>query len=731
MSLPKKFLLLLLSLILLSASIVCSQNPSPFMPQSPLPSSLNSDSVKILTSQEGIYRITAKELGWSETPSELRLTLHGEPHPFWIDEDGQTPTLYFYAPKVNHTYSMHNIFILTPSAGDEPSPSRTYQASGSTPRTSYTAYMHLEENTFYQPLALESPWLGQRIIAPQTLTIPIMLEEVSAGPGTLRVKLWGSTQANTQASTEPDHHIQLTLNGQLIGDQTWDGQTTQTITADIPENLLTTGENVLEIAAPGDTEAAVDIVFLDWVEVAYQREAQALGDALIFEGEGEAAPLRLAGFSAPPVVFDVTSPSASTRLVSADPAPDAPTFTGEAGHRYVAAGPGGYLSPSQISPLALTPDLKSPAPGGDYLAIGPAPLLSPLEPLLAHRRAQGLSVRAIPLEAVYDQFGDGFPHPLAIRSFLQYAVREWETAPQYVLLVGDATYDPLGYKFSTEGHLLPTFPVDTQHGGRTGSDIPLAQLDDASEDHWDASEDHWDAGEDPWPDVAIGRVPARTPEQVQIFVEKTITYENSLPSTEAGAEWSGHIFGIADGQEAAFKDDAQTFLDHFDAPYQTTLLAPEAGDTGAAGEIQAELEDGAFITAYFGHGSVRMWGKDKLFTTENAAELKNEGRLSIILNFTCLTGFFTHPTAESLAESLLWNPQGGAVAVLAPSSLTLPTNQSYLSDALAQELLSSSSSRLGDIVLQAWRQVPVDDANSLDVMQTFMLFGDPGLVVER
>ncbi|MBS1250131.1 MAG: Gingipain R1 [Chloroflexi bacterium] len=136
------------------------------------------------------------------------------------------------------------------------------------------------------------------------------------------------------------------------------------------------------------------------------------------------------------------------------------------------------------------------------------------------------------------------------------------------------------------------------------------------------------------------------------------------------------------------------------------------------------------MTAYFGHGSLKMWGKDKLFTTENTTQLNNKNRLPIILNFTCLTGLFTHPTEESLAESLLFHPAGGAVAVLAPSSLTLPTNQSYLSDAIAQALLSGSHQRLGDVVLEAWRQVPVDDPNSRDVLGTFMLFGDPALVIK-
>lgn len=648
--------------------------------------------VKILTSEEGIYRVTAQELGWSEIPAKLHLTLRGDVQPFWIEQSA----VYFYAPEPDSLYTNYNSFILVPGQGESSSPTETYQASLSPPNDSYTAHLHLEQNDFYEPLAPESSWLGQRFIAPQTIAIPFTLDNAAAGAGTLQAKFWGSTQA----SSEPNHHIQISINENLIADQTWNGKIVETIAAKIPENVLHSGENTLEITAPGDIENIVDITFLDWVEITYPREAQAQNDVLFFEG-GD-TPLRLTRFGGDPVIFDVTSSPAAKQLTAAAES----IFQGEPDHHYIAVGSKGYLSPSQILPLALTPNLKDPSQGADYLVIGPDELLANLEPLIAHRQAQGLLSQGISAEAIYDQFGDGFPDPMAIRRFLQHAAERWNPAPRYILLVGDATYDPKGYKFPTEGHILPTCFVDTIYGGQTSSDIPLSQLNDSEKD--------------PWPDIAIGRIPVRTAKQARIFVEKTIAYEETPPASD----WRKHIVAVADGQEDSFKTHAQTFLEHFHLPYQTTLIAPEAGNTTAAQEIQRELEEGVFLMAYFGHGSMKMWSKDQFFTSENAAELKNTERLPIILNFTCLAGFFTHPEIESLTESLLWNPQGGAVAVLAPSSLTLPTNQNALSDALAETLLSSSSPRLGDIVLQAWRQIPAD---SHDVMQTFMLFGDPAL----
>ena len=79
-----------------------------------------------------------------------------------------------------------------------------------------------------------------------------------------------------------------------------------------------------------------------------------------------------------------------------------------------------------------------------------------------------------------------------------------------------------------------------------------------------------------------------------------------------------------------------------------------------------DLNDGSALVGYFGHGSVTQWGKDNMFTVKDVETLQNGGKLPVVINMTCLAGLFTHPAVQSLAETLLWKPDGGAVAVLAP-----------------------------------------------------------------
>ena len=140
-----------------------------------------------------------------------------------------------------------------------------------------------------------------------------------------------------------------------------------------------------------------------------------------------------------------------------------------------------------------------------------------------------------------------------------------------------------------------------------------------------------------------------------------------------------------------------------------------------------DMNAGDLIVGYFGHGSVTQWGQDNLLTVNGTAALTDSVRLPLVINMTCLTGLFTHPKVQSLAEALLWKPDGGAVAVLAPTSLTLPADQSFLSRPLVEFFLKNRNVPLGDILLQAQRTVPIQDAGLQDVLRTFLLFGDPAL----
>lgn len=667
--------------------------------------------VKIYTVEEGMYAVGAAELrkaGFDlerANPAQLVLLYRGREQPFWVEGDGQARQVRFYAQAADSLYSTQNVYWLAQrSAGlealasgstpDEPGSPQAPETPPALPDGAYFETVRVEQNLAYNPqVEAGDHFLWLSLPAPKSQDFEVEIDGLLEWEARLTLEVW----ASTEGAAAPDHHLVVRANGQAAADEAWDGKGRHTVMAKLPAGLLKAGTNVITVEAPGDTGVAADITFVDWIEIEYARKLAAVEDRLEFTSPGGQHGLE--GFSGAIQVFDVSDPQAAAKIEA-----EGAAFEGQAGRRYIAVGPDGYRRAARVEPPALDLDLR--AAEADYIAIGPPDLLAAAQPLLDWREKSGLRTLAAPLQSVYDQFGWGMPEPEAIRLFLQYAAQQGQPAPKYLLLLGDASYDPKGYLSTPEVNRLPTFLTPTVFGGETASDVLFTQLD-----------------EDSLPDLAVGRLPARIPEQVSDYIAKLLAYEQDTPPQE----WRGRVLAVADGQEASFSSDAQAFLDLFSGKYTTELLSPQAGASGANEQILGRLAQGDLIVGYFGHGSINMWGKDKLFTNEDAARLENEDRLPVVINMTCLTGLFTHPKMESLAEALLWRPQGGAAAVLAATSLTLPTDQGFLSRALAEALLAGKDAPLGDALLEARRSVSWDTEGARDVLETFLLFGDPAL----
>lgn len=693
--------------------------------------------VKLAVTESGLYELRSADIEGTglQVPlgTSVRLHSRGRLQPVWVDRSGLEWSLFFYGQASQSRYASENIYWLEWSGFGVPDPAPDHMATlaASAPEIdlplpatpppaaplsadTYWAVAADEQNRTYNPQVESGDhWLWQAMPAPFEESFPLHLNALAPGPARLRVMVW----ASTAGPVDPDHRLVLRVNGQEAGSVAWDGKGRYTAVFDLPQGLLQEGENLVTLLAPGDTGAAADITFLDRFELEYPRRLVAEGDRLAFTSPG--GPHHLQGFSGPVRIFDVTDPEAALRVEPEDE--QGLLFTGQAGRHYLVVGPQGSLRPVWVAAPSLLPNLELRFNGADYVAIGPPDLLAALQPLLDWRRSQGLAVASIPLQAVYDQFNGGMVEPQAIRRFMQVAAANWNPAPRFLLLVGDATYDPRGYLAPDEANRLPAFLIPTTFGGETASDFGFAHL---SGPVWPPQ----DANLPLQPDLAVGRIPARSPGQVTALVEKILAYEGPPAAGEStSTEWRRRVLAISDPQDPSFDYDAQNFLNLFPAGFTTDLLSLAPGDPQANQQIRARLNQGDLLVAYFGHGSINMWGKDRLFSSEDVAGLANAGRLPVVLNLTCLTGLFSHPRAESLAETLLWQPGSGAVAVLAPTSLTLANDQSFLSRELVESLLADPEARLGEALLAARRQVPAVSPGSRDVLYTFLLFGDPAL----
>ncbi|HUF37518.1 MAG TPA: C25 family cysteine peptidase [Anaerolineales bacterium] len=669
--------------------------------------------IDLLVPADDIYAVTPADLrrfGWADVaPVDFRLENGGQPYPFHVAEDGDGYRIIFYGrgpDDPDRRYTPHNVYRLYRD-GDADLNSRLIPTeetgSAAAAVTGVLVSLRLEQNALYVPALEEGrPWFWQQLAAPGEIELVLDLDQFSGGGILLTAAFYASTESG---AVDPDHRLKIELNGNEIHSESWDGAGPRTIAMSIPGEILLPGENRLVIEAPGDTGVPADIVLLDWVIVEYLRAADLEGAPLHFTAIGES--VDFSGTDTEPVfIFEIVETGEAAGLYILEPGAEL-RFSTIAGNRYAAGALGDLRAPAGLRAVEQNPDLRDHA-GAAYLAIGAPELLSPLAELLDHRTAEGLSTLSVPVQAVYDQFGAGMQTPDAIRRFLSYAYENWSVRPEYVLLVGDWTYDPYGYTTEPPEFGVPSFFVHTEFGGETVSDVEFAKLDG-----------------DELPDLALGRIPARTPEQVEIVVGKTLAYE-----TGAGGAWTRRVLAVADGSEARFSSDAAAFLDGFGDGFQPVQVNQAGDGRAVAGQIDRELTEGALIFSYFGHGSLTQLGKDGLFNTADAAALANGDRTPIMVSITCLVGLFTHPVVDSLTEVMLWNESGGVVAGLSATSLTLPAFQAFLSQALIDGIAAGPGHRLGEALLAAQRGMPTDLGRpAIEVLNTFILFGDPALVL--
>jgi hypothetical protein len=329
--------------------------------------------------------------------------------------------------------------------------------------------------------------------------------------------------------------------------------------------------------------------------------------------------------------------------------------------------------------------------------VAPAAFRPAAETLATARRNQGLSVAVVEIGDIYDEWNAGAPDTKALSNFLAWARGNWQTAPRYALLLGDASYDPRNYLGFGAHDYVPTRYVVTV-AEETASDEALVD------------EDGDGLGE-----MSIGRLPVRTLAQAQALVNKLLNRVPGQGALLAADRLDGYDFAAA-SQQLGTQLPPGTNI--------TSVNRQSGNDAEARANILAAFNSGPALINYFGHGTASLWAGSVL-TTEDAANLTNGNRLPLVINMTCLNGAFQDLLRESLAEALLNAPQGGAAAVWASSGLTMPDAQIVMDRELIRLLYQNGNTpRLGDAV----RAAKAATANS-EVRQTWILLGDPTMII--
>lgn len=590
-------------------------------------------------------------------------------------------------------------------------------SAGSTVNT-YVGPVTAESNELYIPQALETDrWFWQLLAAPTDTEIKFKLPEPASGLAQLDVVFWGASQ---DGEANPDHHVRLQWNGQAVGETRWDGRGSYTATVTLPDRAARAGENTLRIETPGDTGAKVDFLYLDRATVQLPQSLKAADDQIEFE---TGAPLvRVGGWKSDRVeAYDVTDPRAPVHLsgIKVEPAAEGRSveFSTGAGRssvrRFLLVGaPAAPRAQFKLAPMS-NGALHESTLRGDEIMITVPELASELAPLAEWRKANGVQPVVVMIQQVYDEFSFGRADPTAIRSFLSFALENWKPAPRFALLVGKASYDIHDYVQGPNKNMVPTFLMPTPNLGQAASDNWFAARDDA----------------EPAPRLAIGRIPARSPDQVKTAVAKIRAYETALRD-EGAAPWRRRVVLVADGKEPQFATSLEALSRQLPASLEAVKILPKTDKSDLAArrtDILNAWNAGALLMTYIGHGSIDTWAEGPLLSSKDAANLANQNALPILLTPTCLDGFFYHPQQDSLAEQVLFNPRGGIVAGIVPTGLSLPQAQDQFVAEFTKEWFQAQTPWLGQAVMNAKVRIAGGGEDVLEVVETFVLLGDPAL----
>lgn len=510
-----------------------------------------------------------------------------------------------------------------------------------------------------------------------------------------------------QGATTAAHQVKVIFNDVEIGTLNYLSQARHVASLSISNSLLREGDNSLKLVT---TDGESDVSLLDYVRLTYPHLYVADKDSLRFT-MSQADRVSISGFTNSNVrVLDITDTESVEEIQ--------PEITAQGGTFSAAISVQGSVAGREVRTMLAFVDRGGARPdaisanqpsnwnaskqSANFVIITHPDFRNAVAPLAELRRKQGMTVAVVNVDDLYDEFSYGAHDPQAIRDFLSSAKSSWRKSPRYVLLVGDASFDPRNYLGLGKTDYLPTHLVDT------------AYMETASDD-WLA-----DFNGDGVPDMAVGRLPVRTAAQAQAIISKIVGY------TQAGAPQTALFVADKRGSDGydfeAASHDAQTLLPS-SISVQTINRGDQAVDSVRSQIIQG-INQSPLLVNYMGHGTIGAWTGAGLFGTADAASLTNASHPSLFVMMTCLNGFYHDPSQDSLAEALLYAEQGGAVAVWASSGLTEPTGQALMNKGLMSNLFANEQSRIGDILIKA-----KGSTSDRDIRTTWIFFGDPTMTM--
>jgi len=694
--------------------------------------------VKLITKKDGIARFPlsralALQSDWKGKPSShLELIFKGKSYAMGIiDADGmldEQDILIFASRRAEGDTTWHNYvtdeasFFLT--LNNQPSTAQRYTAFPPImpilADTSVSVRLHHEKDSEFYAGDVISPidyrylssdfstgknFFWNKISTVQkfrtfmdTIHVPSAQEAMSVD-----IAFHG---ANDRPSIDYEHRFDIFWNDNLIKRDSFAGFADHVTTMQIAPTLIKHGANILRIESIPISDTIVTECFINHVTTSSISSPRMLNGELFCEDSlSNAASLTLRDLrTASFIALD----TARTFMMNGIASPSGKLFTAD-----LSLTPGHFKGIIADSLAWIEPDiqtvsksvLRDSARQADVLLISHPAFMQASERLAEHRRKQGFTVSVISSEDIYKEFGDGSKDAHAIKDFIRHTHRSWQfPVPAYVILMGDASWDPLKLTFKAhQEDFIPSF-------GFPVSDIWYTTPSNDSID----------------PELILGRLSVSSSSQAEQVVDKLIQYD----TLQAGP-WMKNFLFLSGGDE-----DDPFFHNQFDGIAPFVLDPPVSGDTirirrinktggvdeSIATKIRSAVNDGTLWVNFAGHGSPEYFELDGW----RSQDLNNPRKYFMLTTFSCNSGAFAEPTTVCRNESYVLEPGKGAIASVGNTYTGITTPDYYNFVTMYSAMSKYGLRRIGDLVFST----KIGQGNTIDPffrnsMMQFCLIGDP------
>jgi hypothetical protein len=467
-------------------------------------------------------------------------------------------------------------------------------------------------------------------------------------------------------------------------------------------------------------------MFLDYIELTYHCNLNLKSGTQEFTPDPGASGLVIKNAGAQPFILDITRPENPKLVTDVQLRGDSAAFanTGGDSAAYFAVLPNRLRKPLEI--LHRTPgNTKLPSLAADYFIIAPDNMYDAVQLLQRYRtgNVRGIPnarVQTVKLSELYDDFSFGLEEPGAIKAF--FALKR----PQYGLLIGDATYDYRNNLGLNPGPGVPPYEVGADLDPQVYSEAAYAL------DAWYADFE----GQGQSPDMIIGRLTVRTPEEFRSYFDKLVTYEHGdfgFWNKRFVLLADDEILGSDDWTKPQFEDPLRQY--HIPACEDMGALAGPGMDLvkvyltdypllnvndkqGARDALFQQLDNGALLWVFFGHGAGFQLCHERAMGIDDIPRLNNGHKNFFAYFGSCGVGRWEDTKNECIAEELV-RKTDGAIATVGATKGTSPLSNEDLCRRMLSVVFAGDST--------AGRAFY---AGSFVGDKLYHYFGDPALVLQ-